>query len=56
VFAATHSSSLPLSHLLLLQVMREMDPEYGISQSDRRLSDDGIFRWRVGRVVAQMSM
>jgi hypothetical protein len=53
-------SSLPSIHLrhmsFSLQVMREMDPECGISQSDRRLSDDGIFRWRVGRVVAQLSM
>ncbi|WIA41510.1 hypothetical protein OEZ86_008881 [Tetradesmus obliquus] len=46
----------PTPEALCAQVMREMDPECGILQGDRRLADDGIFRWRVGRVVAQLSM
>lgn len=34
------------------QVLRELDPGNSIDKEFRRVYEDGLFRWRVGRMVA----
>lgn len=34
------------------QLLREMDPESGIEDSYKRVAEDPVYRWRLGRTVA----
>lgn len=34
------------------QLLREMDPETGIEDAYKRVAEDPVYRWRVGRTVA----
>jgi hypothetical protein len=47
--AATH----PPTQALCAQLLREMDPDTGIEDSYKRVAEDPVYRWRIGRTVAQ---
>jgi hypothetical protein len=36
---------------LLAQAIRELLPESGIERDYRRMAEDALYRWRIGRLV-----
>eukprot|EP00879_Flechtneria_rotunda_P006740 GHRR01007081.1.p1 GENE.GHRR01007081.1~~GHRR01007081.1.p1 ORF type:complete len:384 (+),score=172.09 GHRR01007081.1:2088-3239(+) len=43
----------PTLEAVCMQVLREMDPDAGIELDFRRVAEDPMYRWRLGRLVAQ---
>jgi hypothetical protein len=43
----------PTTERVCSQLAREMDPEAAIEQAYKRVGADPVYRWRIGRAVAQ---
>ncbi|KAF8055936.1 hypothetical protein HT031_006575 [Scenedesmus sp. PABB004] len=45
----------PTPEAVCAQVLREADPDAGIDREYARVAEDALYRWRLGRVVANLS-
>jgi len=49
----SEQEAYPIPERVCEQMLREMDPSQGIENEYKRVGTDPVYRWRIGRAVAQ---